>query len=127
MQNIKVTQLDLIKQYHSIKEEIDTAVGSVLESGVVINGKNLKRIWNNTRLQEILKNCMCLSAEPGRGTYIIREKGTVMVGGLDLNKMIDWNFKYKKILLKKRKKNIIQKLKILMVKDAHHYIIIFFL
>ena len=124
MQNIKVTQLDLVKQYHSIKEEIDTAIESVLESDVVINGKNLRRIQNNIRLQKILKNCVCLSAEPGRGTYIIREKGPVVVGGLDLNKMITWNFKYKKILLKKCKKNIIQKLKILMVKDAHHYIII---
>jgi len=41
---MKVPQLDLISQYHSIKEEIDSAIEDVLESGIVINGENVKKI-----------------------------------------------------------------------------------
>jgi len=43
---MRVPQLDLISQYHSIKEEIDSAIEDVLESGIVINGKNVKKIEN---------------------------------------------------------------------------------
>ena len=39
---MKVTQLDLVNQYHSIKVEINSAIESVLESGIVINGENVK-------------------------------------------------------------------------------------
>jgi len=39
---MKVSQLDLISQYHSIKEEIDFAIEDVLKSGIAINGKNVK-------------------------------------------------------------------------------------
>ena len=38
-----IKQLDLKIQYNSIKEEIDTAIESVLESGIVINGENVKK------------------------------------------------------------------------------------
>ena len=41
---MKVNQLDLVNQYCLIKEEINSAIESVLESGVVINGKNLKKL-----------------------------------------------------------------------------------
>jgi len=41
---MKVTQLDLTTQYYLIKKEINTAIESVLESGIVINGKNVKKI-----------------------------------------------------------------------------------
>jgi dTDP-4-amino-4,6-dideoxygalactose transaminase len=41
---MKVTQLNLITQYHSIKEEINSAITAVLESGIVINGENVKKI-----------------------------------------------------------------------------------
>lgn len=43
---MKVEQLDLTTQYHSIKKEINSAIESVLESGVVINGENVKKIEN---------------------------------------------------------------------------------
>ena len=43
---MKISQLDLTIQYHSIKEEIDSAIKSVLESGKVINGGNVKLIEN---------------------------------------------------------------------------------
>ncbi len=43
---MKVNQLDLIIQYHSIKQEIDSAITAVLESGIVINGENVKKIEN---------------------------------------------------------------------------------
>jgi len=43
---MKVPQLDLITQYHTIKEEIDSAIEAVLESGIVINGENVKKIEN---------------------------------------------------------------------------------
>jgi len=41
---MKVPQLDLTTQYHATKEEIDSAIKAVLESGIVINGKNVKKI-----------------------------------------------------------------------------------
>jgi dTDP-4-amino-4,6-dideoxygalactose transaminase len=43
---MKVDQLDLIIQYHSLKKEIDSAITAVLESGIVINGDNVKKIEN---------------------------------------------------------------------------------
>ena len=39
---MKVSQLDLVNQYHSIKAEIDSAIKDVLESGIVINGEYVK-------------------------------------------------------------------------------------
>jgi len=44
---MKVPQLDLTTQYHSIKEEINSAITAVLESGIVINGDNVKKIENS--------------------------------------------------------------------------------
>ncbi|GAH53832.1 unnamed protein product, partial [marine sediment metagenome] len=44
---MKVSQLDLTTQYHSIKEEINSTITTVLESGIVINGKNVKKIENS--------------------------------------------------------------------------------
>jgi len=44
---MKVPQLDLTTQYQSIKEEIDSAITSVLKSGIVINGENVKKIENS--------------------------------------------------------------------------------
>ena len=44
---MKVPQLDLTTQYHSIKEEINSAIISVLKSGIVINGDNVKKIENS--------------------------------------------------------------------------------
>jgi len=41
---VKISQLDLTTQYHSIKKEIDSAIESVLESGIAINGKNVAKI-----------------------------------------------------------------------------------
>ncbi|MCK4297114.1 MAG: DegT/DnrJ/EryC1/StrS family aminotransferase, partial [Candidatus Marinimicrobia bacterium] len=41
---MNIPQLNLTTQYHSIKEEIDSAIQSVLESGIAINGKNVKQI-----------------------------------------------------------------------------------
>ncbi len=41
---MKVPQLDLITQYHTIKKEISSAIEAVLESGIVINGENVKKI-----------------------------------------------------------------------------------
>lgn len=41
---MKIPQLDLIGQYHSIKKEIDSAIRSVLESGITINSNNVKQI-----------------------------------------------------------------------------------
>lgn len=47
---MKVTQLDLTTQYYLIKKEINTAIESVLESGIVINGKNVKKIEDDLAL-----------------------------------------------------------------------------
>lgn len=47
---MKVTQLDLTTQYYLIKKEINTAIESVLESGIVINGKNVKKIEDDLSL-----------------------------------------------------------------------------
>lgn len=44
---MKIPQLDLTIQYQSIKTEIDFAITAVLESGIVINGKNVKKIENS--------------------------------------------------------------------------------
>ncbi|PKP62054.1 transcriptional regulator [Candidatus Atribacteria bacterium HGW-Atribacteria-1] len=44
---MKVPQLDLTTQYHSVKEEINSAIISVLKSGIVINGGNVKKIENS--------------------------------------------------------------------------------
>ena len=44
---MKVPQLDLTTQYHSISEEINSAISAVLESGIVINGDNVKKIENS--------------------------------------------------------------------------------
>ena len=44
---MKISQLDLKTQYNSIKEEINSAIISVLESGKVINGDNVKKIENS--------------------------------------------------------------------------------
>ena len=41
---MKVPQLNISGQYDSIKKEIDLAVRSVLESGIVINGENVTKI-----------------------------------------------------------------------------------
>ena len=41
---MKIPQLNLTTQYHSIKKEIDSAIQSVLESGIAINGENVKQI-----------------------------------------------------------------------------------
>jgi len=41
---MKVSQLNLVDQYNSIKGELDTAIKSVIESGVYINGDNVKDI-----------------------------------------------------------------------------------
>jgi len=41
---VKIFQLDLTTQYHSIKTEIDSAIESVLESGIAINGTNVAKI-----------------------------------------------------------------------------------
>jgi len=43
---MKVPQLDLTTQYHTIKEKINSAITDVLESGIVINGENVKKIEN---------------------------------------------------------------------------------
>ena len=43
---MNIPQLDLTAQYNSIKLEINTAIKSVLESGKVINGGNVKLIEN---------------------------------------------------------------------------------
>lgn len=43
---MKIPQLNLTTQYHSIKEEIDFAVKEVLESGIVINDCNVRLIEN---------------------------------------------------------------------------------
>ena len=43
---MNIPQLDLTGQYNSIKSEINTAIKSVLESGKVINGGNVKLIEN---------------------------------------------------------------------------------
>jgi len=43
---MKVPQLDLVNQYQSIKEEINSAIEAVLESGIVINGDNVKKLEN---------------------------------------------------------------------------------
>jgi len=43
---MNVSQLDLTTQYQYIKEEINSAIISVLESGIVINGDNVKKIEN---------------------------------------------------------------------------------
>ena len=45
-----IKQLDLKIQYNSIKEEIDKAIESVLESGIVINGENVKKIEDDLAL-----------------------------------------------------------------------------
>ena len=47
---MKVNQLDLVNQYFLIKEEINSAIESVLESGIVINGKNVKKIEDDLAL-----------------------------------------------------------------------------
>jgi len=47
---MKVSQLDLVNQYHSIKAEIDSAIKDVLESGIVINGKNVKKVEDDLAL-----------------------------------------------------------------------------
>jgi dTDP-4-amino-4,6-dideoxygalactose transaminase len=47
---MKVPQLDLTIQYQSIKPEIDSAITAVLESGIVINGKNVKKIEDDLAL-----------------------------------------------------------------------------
>ena len=44
---MKVPQLDLINQYHLIEEEIKSAIESVFESGIFINGENVKKIENS--------------------------------------------------------------------------------
>ena len=44
---MKVAQLDLVNQYLSIKEEINSVITAVLESGIVINGDNVKKIGNS--------------------------------------------------------------------------------
>ncbi|MBN2395360.1 MAG: DegT/DnrJ/EryC1/StrS family aminotransferase, partial [Candidatus Atribacteria bacterium] len=41
---MKVPQLDLVRQYQQIKSEVDCAISSVLESGIVIMGENVRRI-----------------------------------------------------------------------------------
>jgi len=41
---MKISQLNLTTQYHSIKKEIDSAIESVLESGIAINGTNVAKI-----------------------------------------------------------------------------------
>src|SRR4030042_3092806 len=46
--------LDLRAQYHSIKQEIDAAVGGVLEAGSFILGPNVKALE-----QEIARTCGC--------------------------------------------------------------------
>lgn len=43
---MKVEQLNLITQYHSVKKEINSAIEAVLESGIVINGDNVKKLEN---------------------------------------------------------------------------------
>lgn len=43
---MKVPQLNLTTQYQSIKEKINSAITTVLESGIVINGKSVKKIEN---------------------------------------------------------------------------------
>ena len=43
---MKIPQFDLTAQYASIKSEINTAIKSVLESGTVINGGNVRLIEN---------------------------------------------------------------------------------
>ncbi len=44
---MKVLQLDLTTQYNSIKSEINSAITAVLESGIAINGDNVKKIENS--------------------------------------------------------------------------------
>ena len=41
---MKIPQLDLVVQYHSIKKEMDNAILSVLESGRFILGENVKKL-----------------------------------------------------------------------------------
>ena len=41
---MKVPQLDLIQQYNLINTETEEAIAKVLESGMVINGENVKNI-----------------------------------------------------------------------------------
>jgi len=42
-----IKQLDLKIQYNSIKDKINSAITAVLESGIVINGDNVKKIENS--------------------------------------------------------------------------------
>ncbi len=44
---MRIDQLDLTKQYYKIQEEINSAITTVLESGIVINGDNVKKIENS--------------------------------------------------------------------------------
>ena len=44
---MRIEQLDLTKQYYKIQEEIYSAITAVLESGIVINGDNVKKIENS--------------------------------------------------------------------------------
>ncbi len=43
---MKVELLNLITQYHSVKKEINSAIEIVLESGIFINGDNVKKLEN---------------------------------------------------------------------------------
>jgi len=43
---MKVDQLDLKTQYHKIKEGINSVITAVLESGIAINGENVKKLEN---------------------------------------------------------------------------------
>lgn len=43
---MKVPQLDLVTQYQSIKSELDSAITHVLQSGIAINGRNVRKIEN---------------------------------------------------------------------------------
>ncbi len=43
---MRVPQLDLTEQYQFLKKEISSNISAVLESGIVINGENVKKIEN---------------------------------------------------------------------------------
>ena len=43
---MRVPQLDLMEQYQFLKKEISSNISAVLESGIVINGENVKKIEN---------------------------------------------------------------------------------
>lgn len=55
---MKVQQLDLKKQYQQIKNEVNDAVTQVLESGMVINGENVKKLEKDIAKYTTVNYCV---------------------------------------------------------------------